>query len=404
MNPHYSLQAPATLVRQNRALYRRTLLEDVMPFWLRHGFDSQYGGIGNILDAEGNTIGHDKYLWSQGRALYTFSALYNRVEKREEWLGFARHIFAYLTTHGRDDRDYWMYRLDKEGNVLDADTSLYVDGFVMNGMAEYFAATGDSEALAIALQTYETVAYRLTDPGSYQTAPYTIPPGMKALGVAMIFSLFFFELGEIAARPDISRHGARLGEEILTDFYQPSKNAILELVTLDGRYRDTPQSNICVPGHAIEALWFLISIFERTGQHEHIPHCCKLIHRHLELGWDTVFGGLRLAIDVNGNNPIAWKQPDCKPWWVQVEAMVSTAYAYLHTREDWCLDWHQKIQHWAYNHYPVPAGEWRQWLNQRGHPIESAGLPVKDPFHLPRALIYLDDIFNRISLSTQQQP
>ena len=66
------------------ALYPATLLDDVMPFWLRHGIDKQHGGIGNLLDDQGNVTGTDKYLWSQGRALWTFSALCNRIDRRGE--------------------------------------------------------------------------------------------------------------------------------------------------------------------------------------------------------------------------------------------------------------------------------------------------------------------------------
>src|SRR5438046_44904 len=91
-----------------RRLYRSTLLEDVVPFWLRHGIDRQFGGIGNMLDDGGNPTGTDKYIWSQGRALWTFSALYNRIERRSEWLAFADHLFHYLQTHGRDGKGRWL--------------------------------------------------------------------------------------------------------------------------------------------------------------------------------------------------------------------------------------------------------------------------------------------------------
>src|SRR5688572_22114798 len=100
--PKTDLPAPGSnFIRGSAELYRRTLMDDVMPFWLRHGFDRKHGGIGNILDDAGNVVGTDKYLWSQGRALWTFSALYNRVERRPEWLEFANHLFDYLCTHGR---------------------------------------------------------------------------------------------------------------------------------------------------------------------------------------------------------------------------------------------------------------------------------------------------------------
>ncbi|HWP39413.1 MAG TPA: hypothetical protein VNL70_00710, partial [Tepidisphaeraceae bacterium] len=53
----------ARFIAHCRRLYRKTLLEDVVPFWLRHGIDRQYGGIGNLLDDAGNVTGTDKWLW-----------------------------------------------------------------------------------------------------------------------------------------------------------------------------------------------------------------------------------------------------------------------------------------------------------------------------------------------------
>jgi N-acylglucosamine 2-epimerase len=388
-------QERADFLSASRALYQNTLLENVVPFWMRHGIDREFGGLSNILDDAGNALNHDKYFWSQGRALWTFSALCNRIEKRPEWLGVADHIYRYLSTHGLDERGHWMFRLDENGQVLDRDTSIYVDGFVMNGLAEYFVASGQQDALQLALETYRNVSTRLAQPGSYGTAPYEIPTGTKTHGVAMIFSFFFFHLGEIAHNDEIKAHGLRLAQEILNDFYVAEKDAILEFVTLDGAFMDTPQGRTCVPGHALEALWFLIAIFEKCGETALIPHCCRLIRRHLELAWDDECGGLMLARDIAAKEPVYWKNPDCKPWWVQVEALVATAFAHVHCGEAWCLEWHRKVQLWAWAHYPVPSGEWTQWLNRRGQPMPSSALPVKDPFHLPRALIYLMEVLGR---------
>jgi N-acylglucosamine 2-epimerase len=383
------------LIRRSVALYRETLLEDVMPFWMRHALGSADGAINNCLDDAGNRVSTDRYLWSQGRAMWTFAALYNRIERRPEWLEVARRLAGYLSAHGRDAQGRWVYRLDAAGNVLDADISLYVDGFVMNGLGEYYRATGEPRAARLAAETCENVLTRLRSPGSYGIAPYALPEGGKALGIPMIFSFFCHNLGMALDRPDIGRAGRELAEEILRDFYVPEMDVVLEIVRSEGGRIDAPEGRVCIPGHVIEAMWFLITIFEATGETERIPRCCDLIRRHLELGWDAEQGGLFLAVDVEGREPVAWKQPDCKPWWVPTEALVATAYAYRHTRQDWCLEWHRRIQEWAWNHYPVPSGEWTQWLDRHGQKTGTAALPVKDPFHLPRALIYLVDQLER---------
>jgi N-acylglucosamine 2-epimerase len=386
-------------IRERARLYRKTLIYDVVPFWLKYGVDMEHGGLKNCLDDDGNLLSTDKFIWSQGRGLWTFSALYNRIEPKEEWLNVAHHIYRYLQNHGRDERGYWAYLLDAEGNIKEKDISIYVDGFVMNGLGEYYKATGDENAAQLALETFKNILDRLQRPGSYGIAPYKIPEGMKTHGIAMIFSFFFYQLGKALGRPDICEIGYQYAKEILNDFYIPEKDAVLEFVTLDGKYVDSPEGRTCVPGHVLEGMWFLITIFEDRGEKDSIAKCCRLIKRHLELAWDHEYGGLLLGLDIDGKEPVFWQKADYKPWWVQIEALVATSYAYLHTGEDWCLEWHDKVREYAYQHYPVAGGEWTQWLDRYGRKAESAALPVKDPFHLPRGLMYLIDLWgNRITI------
>lgn len=374
-------------------LYRRTLLENVVPFWIRHGIDRTHGGLGNVLDDQGNPLGADKYIWSQGRALWTFSALFNRVQPNAEWLAIATHIFSYLRENGRDELGRWMFRLDGAGHVLDGSISIYADGFALAGLTEYYAATGDADARTMAIETYESTRARIASPGSYGVAPYEIPPGLKTHGVNMIFALFYFELGRTLKRQDVQTRGIELAHEILEHFYVAKYDAIMEFVDLDGQSVDSPEGRACVPGHAIEALWFLLYIFEQVNDLERLPLCWRLIRRHLELAWDEQYGGLMLAIDVEGQQPTYWKNAECKPWWVQVEALVATAYAYAQCREKWCLDWHLRVQNFAFSHYPVATGEWTPWVDRQGRKMSNSVLPVKDPFHLPRGLMYMAELF-----------
>jgi N-acylglucosamine 2-epimerase len=76
------------------ALYRAELLERVVPFWLDNAVDWGNGGILTCISDEGRVLSEDKYMWSQLRAIWTFSALFNKIEPRSEWLDVARHIVA----------------------------------------------------------------------------------------------------------------------------------------------------------------------------------------------------------------------------------------------------------------------------------------------------------------------
>lgn len=373
-------------------LYHNTLTKEVMPFWMKYSADES-GAINNCLTEDGVVLSRDRYIWSQGRALWTFSALYNRMGGDKKYLERANGLFSYLKSIGANERGSWNYLYDGDGKKIEDDISIYVDGFVLCGMTEYYVATGNSEALDIALSIYDTTKKLLNTPGSYRVAPYVIPDGMKTHGVNMIFSFFYHNLAKAAKRPDIDATAYELAYEVLNKFYVEEKDAILEFVNNDGSFSDTPEGRACVPGHAIECMWFLITMFEESGDEESIKKCCRLIKRHFELAWDTERSGMFLALDIDGKEPCFWGKPTYKPWWVQLETLVATAYAYKHTKDEWFLDTHEKVCEYAFAHYPSGSGDWHNWLDENGNIGESAALPVKDPFHLPRALIYLCDLF-----------
>ena len=372
--------------------YSHTLNKEVMPYWLKYSADDT-GAINNCLAEDGTLQSRDRYIWSQGRALWTYSAMYNRIEKKQEYLERATGLFNYLKGTGRSADGKWNYLFDGDGKMLETDISIYVDGFVLAGMTEYYIATGDEEAKTIALETFANTWDRIQRPGSYRVAPYVIPDGMKTHGVNMCYSFFYNCLGKATGRQDIVDIAHGLAIEVLNNFYVAEKDAILEFVNVDGSFSDTPEGRSCVPGHAIECMWFLINIFEQWNEPENIQKCCRIIRRHIELAWDEEKGGLRLALDIDGKEPIFWGKPTYKPWWVQVETLVATAYAWKHTKDPWFLDMHKKVNAYAFAHYPNGYGDWYNWLDNDGNVGQTAALPVKDPFHLPRGLIYLCDLF-----------
>ena len=171
-------------------------------------------------------------------------------------------------------------------------------------MTEYFVATGDERAKEIALEIYEDTLSRLEVPHKIKVAPYVIPEGMKTHGVNMIFSFFYYNLGKALGRSDICGEGIKLAKEVLEKFYVEQKGAVLEFINTDGTFSDTPEGRTCVPGHVIECMWFLIDIFDDLGEKESVLKCCELIKKHINLGMDKEKGGLFLAMDIDGKEPV----------------------------------------------------------------------------------------------------
>ena len=74
-----------TLFENYYKQYSHALNDEVMPFWLKYSGDES-GAINNCLTEDGKVLSRDRYIWSQGRALWTYSAMYNRIEKKQEYL------------------------------------------------------------------------------------------------------------------------------------------------------------------------------------------------------------------------------------------------------------------------------------------------------------------------------
>ena len=87
--------------------YKSALLDDVIPFWMRHSIDYEYGGYFTCLERDGSVFDTDKFIWLQARQVWTFSMLYNRVERRSEWLEIAQHGAEFLRNSGMDDKGNW---------------------------------------------------------------------------------------------------------------------------------------------------------------------------------------------------------------------------------------------------------------------------------------------------------
>ncbi len=384
--------------------YQDELLERTVPFWMNHALDGQNGGILTCISDAGEVLSEDKYLWSQLRAIWTFSALYNHIEPRQAWLDVALQIFNFVKGCGRDAQGQWLFCVDKSGNILQGATSIYADGFAIYGLTELAKATGSREAINLALATYENVQRRLACPGSYKTEPYPLPAGVKAHGISMIFSLVFHELGHFLDEQAIIEAGLFHANEVLDVYLRPDRQMLFEFVNPDGSLINSPRGRAVVPGHAIESMWFMIHIFRHTNNETRIRQAIEAIKWHIELGWDDEFGGLRLALDAGGGDPW-WPFADSRLWWPHTEALYALLLAHEISGEPWCLAWFERVHNYAFSHFPVAEyGEWTQKLDRRGRKFnQTVALPVKDPFHLPRSLIYCIQVLQRPAENSREK-
>ena len=369
------------------AQYRGALLDDVAPFWLRHGVDRECGGYFSCLARDGAVYDTDKFVWLQARAVWTFSMLYNRLEARQDWREAAAQGARFLKEHGRDENGDWYFALDRAGRPLVQPYNIFSDCFAVMAFAQYALAADKDEAAHIATTTFERILARRDNPkGRYNKAvPDTRP--LAGLALPMILANLAVEMGpllEAARREEFV--GACL-DTLFNQFLDPALNVFRENVKPGGGVVNSFEGRLLNPGHGIEAAWFIMDLAQRRNDRRTVDRAVEVLFSTLEYGWDREWGGIYYFLDAEGHPPqqLEWDQ---KLWWVHGESLVALSLAWALTGDTRARQWYERVHAYTWEGFPDREhGEWFGYLNRRGEVL----LPLKGGkwkgfFHVPRTL------------------
>lgn len=378
------------------SLYKKALLNDILPFWEKHSIDLDHGGYFTCLDKEGHVYDTDKFMWLQGRQAWTFSMLYNTVEKNEKWLELAKHGIDFIITHGMDQEGNFYFSTTREGKPLVQPYNIFSDCFAAMAFSQYAIASGDDTIKQLAKQTYLNILKKKDNPkGSYEKSTNERP--LKSFSLPMILSNLVLELESVLDEDEVNRTIDFSIQEVMNVFLDPESGLVYEFVRPDGSHEDSFNGRLLNPGHGIEAMWFMIDIGVRRKDTKLIDKAADTIVRILEYSWDQHYGGIFYFMDALGKPPqqLEWDQ---KLWWVHLEALVALAKAYEQTGRKELMEWYEKVHEYAWEHFSDPEhGEWYGYLNRRGEVLlELKGGKWKGCFHVPRAMYQCWKTFERI--------
>jgi N-acylglucosamine 2-epimerase len=367
--------------------YKNELLNNVIPFWEKYSPDHMFGGFFTCLDRKGDVFDTDKFIWLQGRQVWMFSSLYNRVEKKEEWLNMALHGAAFLQKFGHDGNFNWYFSLTREGKPLVQPYNIFSDCFATMAFGQLFRATGNEEFGLIAKKTFDNILNRSNNPkGIYNKAfPETRP--LKGFSLPMILCNLSLEIEHLLSEELVEETIDNVLHEVLEVFYQQDHGLILENVNPDGSFNDSFEGRLLNPGHAIEAMWFIMDLSVRLNKPDLAYKAVDIALRTLKYGWDEEFGGIYYFLDVKGH-PVQQLEWDQKLWWVHVETLITLIKGYQLTGSIECLSWFEKAHDYTWSHFPDPDfGEWFGYLSRRGEVLlQLKGGKWKGCFHVPRGL------------------
>lgn len=378
--------------------YKTELLDSVLPFWLDNSIDKEYGGFFTCLDRDGSVYDTDKFIWLQGREVWLFSMLCNRLGERKEWKEAAVQGAEFLKKYGyTGDYDFY-FSLTREGKPLVEPYNIFSNTFACMAFAQLAKATGSEEYAGIARNIFRRILERRGAPkGKWcKAVPGTRP--MKDFALPMIICNMALEVEEIINDPELlERTIDDCLHEVLDVFYQPDLGCMVENVSsIDNSRLDCYEGREINPGHDLEALWFMMNLGIRRNDKTLIDKCVEISLKVIERGWDKEYGGIFYFLDSKGapQQKLEWDQ---KLWWVHIESAIAMIKGYQLTGNAKCLEWFEKLDEYMWSHFKDPLyPEWFGYLNRRGEML----LPLKGGkwkgcFHVPRGLFEIWQILEK---------
>jgi len=413
------------------AFYQGHLFGQILPFWLKRGIDAELGGYYTCFSNAGGQLLYDhKFTWSQGRFVWVWARLASQFQERADsarFLELARSGADFLMEYALLPNGNCSFILSREGKpiLLDDqghprkvvrgevyDSSTYADCFVIYGLSEYARVANDRAAFDFASQLFDSVEERLVT-GRFRTDPYPTPLGYMQHGVPMILLETSRELALTSKGFDPTRAAAlrrrtrKFAQQVLYEHRQADREVVVEFLGTDGQIKDTMLGTYINPGHTLESMWFVMHYAQEVGDQRMIEAAVATVRRACELGWDEAYGGLLQFAHMEGGPPrgnvptehegsamidklrTGW---DAKLWWVHSEALYALLLSYSYTHEAWMEEWYWRIHDYTFGTFPA-KGRGEEWIaicDRDGSPSDRVvALPVKDPFHVPRAFMHI---------------
>jgi N-acylglucosamine 2-epimerase len=398
----------------------RHLVDDVLGWWLTHGPDDRHGGVFTCWSNDGNRLlSRDKYTWSQGRWVWLMARL-----ARAGRLGLldidsavcldrARRTAQFLRDHALLPDGTTAYLTTEDGTPKPPaagqglHASVFADLFTALGFAALAAESGEGAWGDLADRLLASAAGRIVA-GTALTEPYPIRAGFRGFSLPMTLVGVGAEVHSATGSQASADTVQRVVREIEAVFL--AGNDIAEMVPAAAADSDTLLARHRTPGHVLEACWFLLQAGQSLRRGGRPAESClfdaatlaDIAAQSASLGWDQELGGLFRYTDRDGAAPKGRRTDDryealvadtwdTKLWWPHAEAQYTMLLLHLETGRGDLAAWHDRLAGYINRIFPQgPGQEWIQIRDRVGAPLaKTVALPVKDPFHIARALLLM---------------
>lgn len=376
-------------MNQYADIYRNELLNEVIPFWEKYSLDEKFGGYFTCLNEKGEIYDTDKFIWLQARQIWMFSSLYQSVQKNKKWKEIAISGADFLEKYGRDSNKDWYFSLNQKGQALVEPYNIFSDCFAAMAFGKLYEIEPKDEYAEISKSTFDNILKRQNNPKGKYNKVHPENRNLQNFALPMILCNLSLELEPLLGSERVSEVTDSIIDLVMNTFYDKASGSVLENVSETGEFVDCFEGRLLNPGHAIEAMWFIMNLGIRQNDTLLIEKAEKIMFQQLERGWDEKYGGIYYFMDIK-DHPPQQLEHDQKLWWVHLETLVALAKTYAHNQNPKAAEWFKKVHEYTWNHFrdKQNGGEWYGYLNRQGEVhLNLKGGKWKGCFHVPRALL-----------------
>ncbi|MBR1574610.1 MAG: AGE family epimerase/isomerase [Bacteroidales bacterium] len=378
-----------------------TLQNNILHFWIARMQDPRGGFYGRMTGEGEIQRDADRGVVLNARLLWTFSAAYRHLGDKQCLIA-AMDVQDWFLRHFVDHKFggvYWSVQAD--GSRKDAKKQLYAQAFAIYAFSEYYAATGDDQALKEAVNLYHVVEKFFADAGygGYIEAldrdfspldDMSLSAHDRNADKTMNSHLHLLEAYANLYKvwPD-----AQLGQKtadlltLLTDRIMDRETGHLQLYfTRD--WGVIPAG--CSYGHDIETSWLMLEAAASLRDIDIMNRIRPIARRIGEAGLEGLQPDGSLIYEKHEDGSL----DDSRQWWVQAETVVGNLWLWKYHGLETSAD--TALHTWGYiqQHLLHPEGEWWWACDAEGQP-DTAGDRAgfwKCPYHNTRMCLQVLEV------------
>lgn len=383
----------------------KELIEGIIPFWKKLR-DDEYGGYYGYLDydlkldqkAEKGCILNSRITWFFANA-YT-------LLKDESLLEEAKHGYQFMKEHCFDHENggiYWS--LNYDGTPLDTTKHTYNQAFCIYALSSYYEASGDEEALELAMQLFTLIEEKCTDevgyleaftkdfkPESNEKLSENGVMAEKTMNTLLHVFEAYTELYRVSKNEKVKHRLEWILEIFMQKVYNPSLHR--QEVFFDAQYHSI--LDLHSYGHDIETAWLLDRGVEVLGEELYQKRIYPITKDLTKQIYTIAFDGRSLANECDRG-----KVDENRVWWVQAEAFIGFLNGWQKEpeREEY---FQAAFAEWDFiKNYVKDKREGSEWywlVRKDGSPVEGEPIvePWKCPYHNGRMCMEAIRRFNQI--------